>query len=641
MANIKIFISCHKKCKVLRNKYVMPVQVGTALAKKKFDEMYHDDEGTNISSLNPMYCELTAQYWAWKNVKADYYGFMHYRRYFSLSSALLPEDQYGNIVFDDINTESIEQLGLDEKNIEKIVPQYDIITLIPNDMDKLGSDTVYNHARDNSPYHRIEDMDEILKIISQKYPEYFETAKRYMSSTKGYFCNMYILKKDIFNEYCSWLFDILETHRQNKDFFDYSIDELRVSGFWAERLWGIFLTYLKENRANLKYKEVQKTFFKNTDLTEKCKPAFNENNIPIVFAADNNYVPILAVAMKSVVYNATPRYNYDLIVLHQNIDNDNQTRLKSELCKENISVRFINVADIFREKKLITPAHFTVEIYFRLAMQDIMANYDKVIYLDSDLIVNDDIAKLFFEPIGENYVGAVQDVDSAGCYKGFDSDRKKYFEKILKMKNPYAYFNSGVLVMNLNKFREKFTSEYILTLAESEKFIFPDQDVLNILCEGHVYYLDESWNTLMNHKNSENSRIAVAKLAPHQIYSNYLKARTHPKIIHFAGYQKPWEYSVCDMSEYFWKIARTTFFWEQLLLKLSLSEEKRSLVWSQGKDIGIQEKMDYDGVQIEGLDDPLYIDGIMVQFIKKVNKLFPLGSKRRNCIKKIAGIFIK
>ena len=81
-SNIKIFISCHKECTLLKNKYIYPIQVGSALADKRFPDMLHDDVGDNISSLNPMYCELTAQYWAWKNVDADYIGLVHYRRHF-------------------------------------------------------------------------------------------------------------------------------------------------------------------------------------------------------------------------------------------------------------------------------------------------------------------------------------------------------------------------------------------------------------------------------------------------------------------------------------------------------------------------------------------------------------------------------
>lgn len=73
--DIRIFIACHKPTYVPENPLLYPVQVGSALAKSHFEGMQRDDEGDNISVKNPEYCELTAQYWAWKNVSCDYYGF--------------------------------------------------------------------------------------------------------------------------------------------------------------------------------------------------------------------------------------------------------------------------------------------------------------------------------------------------------------------------------------------------------------------------------------------------------------------------------------------------------------------------------------------------------------------------------------
>ena len=75
--DIRIFIACHKPTYVPENPLLYPVQVGSALAKSHFEGMQRDDEGDNISVKNPEYCELTAQYWAWKNVSCDYYGFFH------------------------------------------------------------------------------------------------------------------------------------------------------------------------------------------------------------------------------------------------------------------------------------------------------------------------------------------------------------------------------------------------------------------------------------------------------------------------------------------------------------------------------------------------------------------------------------
>ncbi len=634
-SNIKIFISCHKECTLLKNKYIYPIQVGSALADKRFPDMLHDDVGDNISSLNPMYCELTAQYWAWKNVDADYYGFMHYRRYFSLNSMRLPEDPFGNIVMDNITEENINKLCLDENNIENIVSKYDVITLIPNDMKSLDSDSVLDHAKNHSPYHRMEDLDEIIEIIKKKYPEYTEATTKYLNSSKGYFCNMYILKKEIFQKYCSWLFDILETHRNSKSFDDYSIDEYRVSGFWAERLWGIYLTYLLEHNPKLRYKEVQKTFFEKTSDDLNISPAFATNNIPVIFAADDNYVSIVSTAIQSLISNGNVRNNYDIIILNQNISEINQKKMQAAFTLANSSIRFINVKEYFKDRSLVTPAHFTVEIYFRLVMPDVLKKYDKVIYLDSDLILTEDIANLYDTEIGDNLVAAVQDVDSAGCYKEFDPDRKQYFDNVLQLKDPYSYFNSGVLVMNLQEFRKTYSTEYILKMAESSNYIFPDQDVLNKLCENRTYYLAPSWNTMMNHQSETVSRLKVAKMAPRKIYLDYIEARKHPKIVHYAGYQKPWLYFDCDMSEHFWTYARQTIFWEDLLL-CGIEKKANS---SSNVPTGNPTPAPSTVAWVEGIEEPIYLDGVMIKFIKFINNKLPVGSSRRNCMKKIAKLF--
>ena len=81
MGNIKILISCHKQSIVPDSEIMLPIEVGADLRSKHIEGYIQDNSGDNISVKNKMYCELTAQYWAWKNLDADYYGFFHYRRY--------------------------------------------------------------------------------------------------------------------------------------------------------------------------------------------------------------------------------------------------------------------------------------------------------------------------------------------------------------------------------------------------------------------------------------------------------------------------------------------------------------------------------------------------------------------------------
>lgn len=631
MSDIKIFTSYHKKCELLKNEYIYPIQVGTDVNGVIYKDTLHDNVGDNISSKNGMYCELTAQYWAWKNVEADYYGFMHYRRYFSFNPSQLEEDTFGNVLYERLDTQAVEDLRLSEKNIESFVNNYDVICTEGQNIAGLGQGkTVWEHYK-NSPHHRLEDMQKILDIISEQYPDYLDAAQEYMKSRTAYFCNMYILRKDIFNEYSEWLFGILKEHEKRSDFSDYDVDEYRVSGFLAERLWGIYYTWLKKNHGELRFKEVQRSFFTETDEQAEITPVFTEKTVPIVLAADNKYVPYVTVTINSILQNANPSYNYDIIVLNSNIRIENQTKLKEKFETTNVSIRFFNVSNRLKDRNLFVHWHITVETYYRFLIQDIMQDYDKVLYLDSDLVVLGDIAQLYETDIGNNYVGAVLDVDFAGCYKGRDPERKPYFEKILKMNNPYHYFNAGVLVMNLSEIRKKFKTKAIFDIVESQKWLYQDQDVLNVICENHVYYLDMEWNVVMNWKDADSSRLETLRLAPHQMYQDYLDSRNHIKIAHFAGFQKPWNVPDCDFSEYFWKYARSTSVYEQLLAGCG---GKKKLAGSV-----VEADSSYQ-LQIPGMDDTIYIDGMYIRLINKLNKWFPKGSKRRERVKKLARIFV-
>ena len=97
---IKLFVSSHEKDVAFPDcPLIEPIQVGAALATEHFPGMIGDDTGDNISELNRSFCELTAQYWAWKNCDADYYGFMHYRRYFLFTDERFYTNHFADVAF--------------------------------------------------------------------------------------------------------------------------------------------------------------------------------------------------------------------------------------------------------------------------------------------------------------------------------------------------------------------------------------------------------------------------------------------------------------------------------------------------------------------------------------------------------------
>ena len=190
-----------------------------------------------------------------------------------------------------------------------------------------------------------------------------------------------------------------------------------------------------------------------------------------------------------------------------------------------------------------------------------------MLYIDSDLIVNSDLAELYNENIDGYLLAACHDADTAGLYNGAEKNKKYYMDNILKIKKPYDYFQAGVILFNLEEFRKTYSTDEMLKYASSYDFELLDQDVLNNLAQGKIKYLDMSWNVMFDWNNYRISEI-ISK-APKRLYDEYVEAHTHPKIIHYAGPDKPWHQPLSDYAEIFWKYARKTVFYEEILLRLT------------------------------------------------------------------------
>lgn len=564
---VRIFVSTHKDVDLFKSDILQPIQVGAAGADTRFTWALHDDEGDNISDFNPMFCELTGQYWAWKNVEADYYGFCHYRRYFDFSEEAHLENAYGEVMEGFIDEKSQDRYKLNDQSIEGVVRQYDVITTEFKDLRDFPNEggTPYSHYEDASLLH-IEDIDLLLQIIGENEPDYEVDAEHFFRGNKSCFCNMYIMKKDIFHGYCNWLFPLLDEFVERRDMRLYSQEALRTPGHLAERLFNIYYIHQMRIGVGWQTKQLQCVHFEFPESRKPLDPAFDGTAIPVVFAADNNYVPQLTTAITSLVANSSPERLYDIVVLTRNIDSRNGNRMFRGVTqgRKNVSLRIYDVSHIVKNYKLEANAHISTETYYRFLIQDILPDYDKVLYLDSDLVVDSDISELYDIDLGDNLLGAVLDADYLGNLNMNDGLRYKYSKETLHMKDPYSYFQAGVLVLNTYAMKKLHSLEEWLQLA-SEPYLYNDQDILNSHCEGRVTYLDYSWNVMM-----DSGRIDLAiKYAPANVFQAYMDSRSNPKIVHFAGGVKPWDDPTCDFAEIFWRYARETPFYEELLTRLT------------------------------------------------------------------------
>ena len=250
--NIKIFVSHRIDFDSIKieNDVFIPVRCGACFDKRKDTNIIGDNSGINISNKRESYCELTVQYWAWKNIDADYYGICHYRRYLSFNEKAASDlNDWSNIVLPNINSKIIDQHFLNNIDyIKNKVSSYDVVTMIPVDLRKVDRKSVYEQYQKDGVRLHISDIDIMLNIIDERYPEFSDIAHSYMYGSVAYIGNIFIMKKEFFHNYCSWLFDILSEFEKRVDMSNYSMEAYRTPGHLGERLFGIYYTWLKKNK---------------------------------------------------------------------------------------------------------------------------------------------------------------------------------------------------------------------------------------------------------------------------------------------------------------------------------------------------------------------------------------------------------
>lgn len=241
MKKIIVIVATHKKYSMPKDKMYLPLHVG-AEGKEKL-EFKSDNTGKNISLKNPYFCELTGLYWAWKNLNCEYIGVSHYRRHFS-SKKIDKKDLINSV--------------LTFKEANKILKKTDII--VPKQR-KYYIETLYSHYK-HTMY--IEPLDITREIINEKYPEYINEFDKLKVRTSAHMFNMFIMKNEKLNEYCTWLFDILFELEKRIDSSKYNDFHARFYGRISELLLDVWL-----NKMNYSYKEIKVINIEKTNWFKK------------------------------------------------------------------------------------------------------------------------------------------------------------------------------------------------------------------------------------------------------------------------------------------------------------------------------------------------------------------------------------
>ncbi|MDR1901922.1 MAG: alpha-1,2-fucosyltransferase [Treponema sp.] len=296
------------------------------------------------------------------------------------------------------------------------------------------------------------------------------------------------------------------------------------------------------------------------------------SDLPIVFSTDDYYLPYMSCMIQSIMENAGENNRYHFYTLYQRLDEDDIEKVRDQVHNfEQFSVDFIDVSVYIAGKNFYTTTVFSEEIYFRLLIPYILPQYDKVLYLDGDMICHTDIAEIFKTDMEDKLLCAVNDFGALNWI--YDTSKEKfkrsYFDVIKKMlPSMRDYVNSGMLLFNTSAVRNFISLEKLLEYAvktvhdvagksppDSCFKTCPDQDVINLLFNGKIKYLPFQWNfETENHAS-----------LPADLQKEYDEAKNSIKIMHFAG-AKPWKHPFATKySSHFWHYAAKTMFFEEIL----------------------------------------------------------------------------
>ena len=243
---VKVIVAAHKKYPMPSDKMYLPVQVGAA--GNASIGYQRDDEGENISELNPYFSELTGLYWAWKNLEADYIGLTHYRRHFS-------SDPHIKNPWDRV----LKRTDI-EPDLEKIK------VFVPNKR-RYWIETLYSHYAHT---HHILQLDETRKIIEEQCPKYLTSFDKAVKRRWGYMFNMMIMERGLFYEYCSWLFDILLELKKRLGDEGLTPYQRRYCGRISEIIFNVWLEE-QVNSGKIKRAEIREIPFVNMEKTNWWK----------------------------------------------------------------------------------------------------------------------------------------------------------------------------------------------------------------------------------------------------------------------------------------------------------------------------------------------------------------------------------
>lgn len=294
--------------------------------------------------------------------------------------------------------------------------------------------------------------------------------------------------------------------------------------------------------------EMAGNIFNDTDVTlgkRQIESAFGEEGVAVCLYGDDAYTPYIGVAVSSIIENSSPEHRYDILVLGNGITKEHARELSSlSQGKAWVSVRVIDCEKELQKFRIMKDSCFTINIYLRfLVFTELFAAYDRILTLDSDLIVNGDLHRLYQWNLDGKRLAAVRDQ-----YVHYIVERKCHGNKTINYQpmevyfrelqvDIREYFNSGVLLFDLHKCRESNLWDEIEQVCKQHKaLMYPDQDILNIIFKSDYVKLPMEWNGASPYGLIHGR----AHVSYEELPEYYIEQVEKALVIHYTGGRKPW-----------------------------------------------------------------------------------------------------
>lgn len=645
---IKILVSCHARPCGTGIGALDYIQVGAALRDERFDVPYRDDEGEGISELNPLYCELTAQYWAWRNLDADYYGFCHYRRFFNFDPSV-PADAPREVSSRRIDEGFAARYHLDEDSVRAAVEGYDIVALRSVDFNTWVASghltTVEQYA--SAPRLHPRDLALAFSIVKELTPEFSEDVDAYAAGSVSFVCNMFVMRRELFRAYCAWLFPILEEFMARGDMSDYSTYARRTPGHLAERLFNVFVIHTLRVAPETRLREVQGVFVEQPfDVpSTPCRLEAPLGVVPVVVPAQGACPDAVEVCVSSLLRHGGAGHAYDVCVVGAPDAGARRRLLALAEGRPNAVVRLFEPDDLGIPacEGPLDPASVA------LLAAHAMPQHRRLVMVASESVVLADVSELASADLSGALVAGAPDVEAIGRVNAPSGVVRAELAGLLPGVDLFALVSPGVVVVDAEAVRRELPPSALGALPPAAGGLVR----LNALFAGRTALLDQAWDV----PNDVGGRVEDAiSYAPEALHRAYLAARDDPRVVRFEGEAHPWDAVGVDLAALFWREARLTPSYEQIAARAALrvpevearlldlsgrvdalarAREEREADLARRCDAlaaeldGLRRRLDGSDARIGSVEGRLGV--VTLRYVVR-NSLFPLGSARRRAL---------